>query len=576
MTQEANPRTVLGPFDGQTLQSGDRMVRLDRRGDRFYWTELSPNRPSEPAGKSHVPRQPSRGHPTQSSSPHTLPADRMAPPLDGRRDSFSSSAPVDPANEGNGERTREVVMLTGSRHQQVCWAEGENGSLEQFPWVYEIHEQRWVPSENTALRPEGVGQPTTIWNHSCLRCHSVAPEPRRDSATHEWDSHVAELGIACGACHGPSRDHVEANKNPLHRYLSRGDSGHGSTIVNPAKLGQKESVAVCGQCHSNALPKSPETYFATGPGFVPGDRMEQHFVGADPEVESRFQWPDGASRIAGREYGDTIQSACYLRGTMTCVSCHSMHSEDPVDQIAEDRRGDEGCLSCHTEYRDQLEAHTFHAAESTGSRCLNCHMPHSAYALLGTARTHKIESPVVSGKGTKDRPNACNLCHLDKTLAWTARHLNQRYGIPVPELDQIHEKVAASVLWGVRGDAVQRVVSAWHMGQPWAVEASGGDWTVPYLAEMLVDPYPAIRLVAHRSLRQLLGEDAVVPFDYIGDGPSRMSAARETIVQWVQQRDPEAAAPAPATLFRGPRSLNTQAIHELRRTRDNTPIFLAE
>ena len=33
------------------------------------------------------------------------------------------------------------------------------------------------------------------------------------------------------------------------------------------------------------------------------------------------------------------------------------------------------------------------------------------------------------------RPNACNLCHLDKTLGWTAQYLEQWYGVTRPALD---------------------------------------------------------------------------------------------------------------------------------------------
>ena len=33
------------------------------------------------------------------------------------------------------------------------------------------------------------------------------------------------------------------------------------------------------------------------------------------------------------------------------------------------------------------------------------------------------------------RPNACNLCHLDRTLAWTAKHLEGWYGFAPPELN---------------------------------------------------------------------------------------------------------------------------------------------
>ena len=48
--------------------------------------------------------------------------------------------------------------------------------------------------------------------------------------------------------------------------------------------------------------------------------------------------------------------------------------------------------------------YTFHKAASSGSRCYNCHMPYTSYALLGAARAHRVDSPVVLGQGTTDRP----------------------------------------------------------------------------------------------------------------------------------------------------------------------------
>ena len=36
-------------------------------------------------------------------------------------------------------------------------------------------------------------------------------------------------------------------------------------------------------------------------------------------------WPDGMVRVTGREYNGLLDTACYQRGKMSCLSCHSMH-----------------------------------------------------------------------------------------------------------------------------------------------------------------------------------------------------------------------------------------------------------
>ena len=54
---------------------------------------------------------------------------------------------------------------------------------------------------------------------------------------------------------------------------------------------------------------------------------------------------------------------------------------------------------------------------------MNCHMPYTAYALFKGIRSHQIDSPSAKMTLRGGRPNACNQCHLDKTLQWTAERL---------------------------------------------------------------------------------------------------------------------------------------------------------
>ena len=71
-----------------------------------------------------------------------------------------------------------------------------------------------------------------------------------------------------------------------------------------------------------------------------------------------------------------------------------------------------------------------------GSRCYNCHMPHTTFGLLRAMRSHQVSSPNVRESLDYGRPNACNLCHLDETLSWTADKLHAWYQQPVPELSR--------------------------------------------------------------------------------------------------------------------------------------------
>src|SRR5690606_33699925 len=101
------------------------------------------------------------------------------------------------------------------------------------------------------------------------------------------------------------------------------------------------------------------------------------------------------------------------------------------------------------------------------------------------------------------RPNACNLCHLDQTLAWTADYLAEWHGQERVELDDDQQELSAALLLGLRGDAGQRALIAWHLGWEPAQEVSGTDWMPPMLGQLLEDPYAAVRFIGRRSLRTL-------------------------------------------------------------------------
>src|SRR5205085_12354157 len=123
------------------------------------------------------------------------------------------------------------------------------------------------------------------------------------------------------------------------------------------------------------------------------------------------------------------------------------------------------------------------------------------------------------------------LCHLDKTLAWTGRTLQQWYGMPEVPLGADQQNVAAGLLFLMRGDASQRAIIAAAMGWQPAQQASGTDWMPPHLAQLLDDPYDAVRYVGARSLRTLTGFDE---FSYELSAPAaeRRQAQLRTMGIW--------------------------------------------
>lgn len=116
-------------------------------------------------------------------------------------------------------------------------------------------------------------------------------------------------------------------------------------------------------------------------------------------------------------------------------------------------------------------------------------LPYAAvYGLLKVNRSHRVSSPSVQATIQFGRPNACNLCHLDKTLDWAADHLNDWYGQEKPKLTKDEVETAASILHFVKGDAAQRAIQAAVFAWQPAREVSGTDWMRPFLLNGMDDP----------------------------------------------------------------------------------------
>lgn len=533
MTQVATPQSIAGDFD-TTVRLGAATYRLERRGDES-WVRVE----DAPGGETEP---------------------------------------------------REVVLLTGSHHRQWLWfPTGEGRRLGAAPFIWLKDERRWIPREAGFMLAPELGWSHSYheggWGAGCVSCHTTHGEM---TGPFNPEARTVEFGIACESCHGPAAQHVRRNRMPQERYGSYLSGDADPSIVNPERLSHRRSAEVCGQCHSVSLMpsltvKDPERYEARH-DYRPGDdlsgivgdvRIAEHLADAT-------RWPDGMSRSGGREYDALVATPCFQRGKMSCLSCHRLHraGDDPrplgewaVDQLESGMRGDAACLQCH-ESRLAEHEHTRHEPGSTGGSCYNCHMPYTSYALLKAIRNHDVRGPTVAESLEAGRPNACNLCHLDKSLGWTARYLQEWYDVPTPGLRPEEQEVSAAVLWLLRGYAGQRGLVAWHMGWPPAQQASGREWLAAYLAQLLDDPYAAVRIMAARSLRSLPGfED--FRYDYTGSA-AEMQAAREKAVELWQRRVRAAVAAEDPALTDPAFALSAEEFARLLAERDRRRISWLE
>jgi predicted CXXCH cytochrome family protein len=488
----------------------------------------------------------------------------------------------------DGAKSERIDLVTGSHHMQVYWTAGARGNEQtEFPFTYLLTDQRWVPRRDVFLIGPEFPKSISTWNRICIECHVTSGQPRLDPKSGAAQSRVAELGIACEACHGPGYDHVAANLSPLRRFTLHAGREHDNTITNPARLRAEAATQVCGQCHGIGCNLAGWTW--AGLRWQPGQNLEEAKplvrvgatdgspcrtqIEADPSFQDSRFWSDGMVRVSGREYNALHESPCYRGGQLSCLSCHSMHSGAPDDQLTRAENGDEDCLACHGEYRSRLAAHTHHSAGSSGSRCQNCHMPYTTFGLLKAIRSHQVDSPRVATTLATGRPNACNLCHLEKPLAWTADRLSAWYGHKAPPLDSSDQRVAASILGILRGDAGQRALWAYSMGWETARAASQDYWMAPWLIHLLDDPYAAVRYVASRSLRTLPGF-ADLAYDYVAAPSARKSAQACAQARWQAILT---ARVGDRREIHGPNdALSQAAIDRLAAQRNDRNMFLAE
>ena len=504
MTQDvsaAHPEAVAGDFSGVTYRYGDVTARMDRdKAGRFTMTF-----------QNHAAR-----------------------PV----------APVEVV----------VVRAVGSRRYQQYLAE-VGGALWRLPMAFHVEEQRWFHMNGAFLTPDpdaaaGEGRsPGTIrprfggaahdydrhvtrWNDNCVFCHNVAPNPGTDLDTGAFRTTVAELGVACEACHGPGAEHVRANGNPVRRYQLRDTAVADPTIVNPARLSPARAADVCGRCHGQRISDDVAPFLAHGDPFVPGDDLALYSsplwhdtpLGGDARAFATRFWDDGTARLTAYEYQGLLQSRCAQTGGLTCTSCHGMHDGDPRGQVRPAAAGDRACTGCHTGLAgaDAAARHTRHRVDGPGARCVSCHMPRIVYGVLDVHVSHRIELPDPQRASATGRPDACTLCHVEQDRTWAIRERSRLWpsgpaqpsaAVAASSRQPAHEETLAPRSAAFAGDPIGRAVAVDALGRaPWPASASSSAGVVRARAALLVevlagDPYPAVRHLAARALVRLLGAE---------------------------------------------------------------------
>jgi hypothetical protein len=456
---------------------------------------------------------------------------------------------------GAVDRVARVERAVGShRYQQYLSRVGD--TTWRLPVAWNTLDRRWFPMTSAFLFADPDASPgsdvqgrpvfgggdfdrhVTRWNDNCVFCHNVAPNPARDPRTGHFATTVAELGIACEACHGPGGEHVARNADPDRRARLAATGIPDPTIVNPAHLSPARAAGLCGRCHGQRLTEDVGPFLTRGDPFVPGDDLalestplwRDTTLRGDPTAFAARFWSDGTARLTAYEYQGLLQSPCATRDLMTCTSCHGMHEGDPRGQLrarfAAD--ADRQCTDCHRQLATgaALAAHAHHDPAGAGARCVSCHMPRIVYGVLDVHRSHRIEVPDPARAAAAGRPDACTGCHVDRTAGWAEAAARAFWG---PARYPADVRVSAGTAPGeaiLGGEALSRAVAADAIGRaPAAADPANQGRRLGLLLEsMASDRYPAVREIAWRALRRATVEVPGVPYDPSGPPASRAHA----------------------------------------------------
>jgi predicted CXXCH cytochrome family protein len=234
---------------------------------------------------------------------------------------------------------------------------------------------------------------------------------------------VSEWNVGCEKCHGPGSEHV---KQPV-----------STTILNPARMDYVAGADTCIQCHSQGRPLTNPIdgkYYDWPVGFSPGAQLKDYWQLEEHKLgETTFtHFPDGTAHKNRMQGNDYVSSLMYTHG-VSCYTCHDSHGSDHPALLR--KPASTLCLDCHGPnspsgpFAPTLEAHTHHKPDSAGSSCIACHMPSIAQTLPGVfVRSHTFHFVSPAETDSMKIPNACNVCHADKTSAWAAEALKSWAG----------------------------------------------------------------------------------------------------------------------------------------------------
>ena len=460
---------------------------------------------------------------------------------------------------GEMRRTYQVVQTIGSRFYQSCIGKQIEGPEPadhlvwkedlHIPFTYWIERGEWIPETHVGLelpddeRADLFSSPGQVIPYAtgCATCHTTPP-------IGDWL--VSKNAIARVAKYTPRAfsyfirgylgethpEIVNPNLGPNQMPRDRFRSIPAMLEQLPASTHAAAMGISCENCHNGcrahvANPKKLPSFFPASPHVLVRGSDPQEVWGRTPEnilwicarchTGKRPRLAGGMASSNSNELDDGLAGHCYLGNgkqagpegpsrRLTCVHCHDPHQPIGSKWQPTPAQDSAKCIDCHSKFDSPKArmAHTHHPEGSSGSNCMDCHMPRLTEGLQDVVRTHMIYSPTESNMIEENQPNACNICHADKPIDWTLTYFEKWYGVGPTTYSESklatnypEREKSAALGWLKGSNEFTRVVGAD------ALINSNATWALPDLIDALDDPYLVNRQLAEKNISKVIGFD---------------------------------------------------------------------
>ncbi len=315
-----------------------------------------------------------------------------------------------------GTNTYPMKYAVGGKNVFYLITELEGGKMQTLPLAYDLLLKRWYDMAKSGVRhshefddaPYHWKDYPYTFNSRCYGCHVSQYSQNYDFENDSYSTTWKEPGINCESCHGPASEHnrvcreaMKNDKQPEDLKMIMVVQSHGST--------PEQVDSACSSCHTKGG--------AITPSYIPGEAYYDHYDLAT--YENIDYYPDG--RDLGENYTFTSWSLspCARNSKLDCMYCHTSSGRY---RFHEDAKANDACVECHKGKVDNIVKHSRHKEGAT--KCIQCHMPMTRFGNMMRS-DHSMRPPMPSATIRYKSPNACNICHKDKSPEWADKKVRR-------------------------------------------------------------------------------------------------------------------------------------------------------